>query len=85
MTILCLSLLLLKNNEMFKRFKEVLRIASSPSVQFLTAYTFAGSGSVTYTMFGFAACKFAICMFLPPIMIKVVLKCAWMSRFKCLI
>ena len=60
--------------EMFKSFKEVLRIASLPSVQFLTSYTFAERGFVTYTMFGFAACKFATCMFSPPIMIKVVLK-----------
>ena len=43
-----------ETTEMFKSLKEVLRIASSPSVQFLTSYTFAERGFVTYTMFVFA-------------------------------
>ena len=34
-----------KTTEMFKCFKEISRIASSPSVQFLTHYTFAERGS----------------------------------------
>ena len=74
-----------ETTEMFKSFKEVLRIASSPSVQFLTPYTFAERGFVINTMFVFATCKFATCMLSPPNMIKVELKCTWMSRLKCLI
>ena len=74
-----------KTTEMFKSFKKVFRILSSQSVQFLTSYTSAEKGFVTYTMFVFATCRFATCMFSPPNMIKVALKCTWMSRFKCLI
>ena len=58
--------------EMFKCFKNVSRIASSPSVQSLPSYTFAERGFATYTMYVFATCKFATCMFSPPNMIKVV-------------
>ena len=79
MTILCLLLFIAFETT------EILRIASSPSVQFLTPNTFAERGFVTYTIFVFATCKFATCIFSPPNMIKEVLKCTCMSTFKCLI
>ena len=71
--------------EMFKCFKKVSRIASLPYVQFLASYTFAKRGFTTYAMYVFATCKFATSMFSPPNMIKVVLKCTWLSTFKRLI
>ena len=71
-----------ETTEMCKSFKEVFQIANSPSVQFLTPNTFTERSFVTNTTFVFATCKLATCMFSPPIMIKVALKCTWMNRFK---
>ena len=64
----------IETTEMFKGFKEVLRIASLPSVQFLTPNTFAERGFITNIMFVFTTCKFATCMFSPPNMIKSSVK-----------
>ena len=76
MTLLCLLLLLLKLLKCSKGLWRFAKCKFAIEVQFLTSYTFAERDFVTYTVFLFATCKFATCMFSPPNMIKVVLKCS---------